>query len=104
MLLSQKRMNVFSTEHPMESVAFRYRVRLRRWVVGCLLAYPTWLLLLGPFWALDGSGTLDFIPSSARRIVYLPAAPFFYVEPLCPVMSDYLNWWHQDPNEAETTW
>jgi hypothetical protein len=97
-------MNTFSTEHPMESVAFRYRVRLRRCVVGCLLVYPAWLLLLGPFWAFDGRGALDFIPSSVRRIVYLPAAPFYYVQPLCPVMSDYLNWWYQDPNEAETTW
>ena len=96
-------MNVFSTEHPMEVVAVRHRARLRRWVVGGVLVFPTWLLLLGPFWALDGRGALDFIPSTVRRVAYLPAVPFFCIQPACPVLEDYLNWWYQDPNEAETT-
>ena len=96
-------MNFFSTEHPMESVLFRYRVQLKRWVVGGLLVYPTWLLLLGPFWALDGRGALDYIPIGVRRVVYLPALPLFCIKRACPAMDNYLNWWYQDPNEAETT-
>lgn len=59
----------------MTSQAPRPYPRLRRWLLVSLLVYPAWLLLLGPFWALDGRGAIDFLPSSVRRIVYLPAVP-----------------------------
>src|SRR5450759_3762432 len=97
-------MNVFVTDHSMVSQTSRSYPRLRRWLFGSLLIYPVWLLLLGPFWALDGRGTLDFLPSKARQLVYLPAVPFCYSPSLYPVFDRYMNWWYQDPNESETTW
>ncbi len=50
---------------------------------------PIWLLLLGPFWALDGRGVLDFLPSKARQVIYLPAVPFCYSPPLYAVFGGY---------------
>lgn len=68
-----------------------------------MLVYPIWLLLLGPFWALDGRGAMDLIPLSLRRMIYLPATPFFYCDSLFPTFEAYVNWWYQNPNAAETT-
>ncbi len=97
-------MNVFATDRPINgrtSCSFRH---LRRCLLVGLLVYPVWLLLLGPFWALDGRGALDFLPFKARQAVYLPAVPFCYSRSLYTVFDGYMNWWYPDPNAAETTW
>jgi hypothetical protein len=97
-------MNLVATDHPMNARASRLLRHLRRWFLGSLLIYPAWLLLLGPFWALDGHGTLDFLPFKARQAVYLPAVPFCYSPSLYAVFDGYMNWWYLDPNTSETTW
>ena len=64
-------MNVFATDHPMVSEAspalLRFQKRLLRGLLIVLLAYPLYLALLGPLWALDGRGTLDFVPDDIER-------------------------------------
>jgi len=99
-------MNVFTTEHPMESEPFRLSRRMRRWLVFLVLVYPVYLLLIGPFWALDGRGCLEFIPDRVRRIFYAPAYPVAFVPHLRGRYADYMDWWYLDPNAAdrETGW
>jgi len=96
-------MNVFAAEHPMTAGQPRHHPRLRRWVLLILLVYPIWLLLLGPFWALDGRGLFDFVPWNVRKIVYLPAVPIFHSQLLSPVFEGYIDWWYQNPDAPETT-
>jgi hypothetical protein len=96
-------MNVFAAEHPMTAERVRPHPRLRRWLLASLLVYPVWLLLLGPFLALDGRSALDFLPRSARRIVYLPAVPIFCSQSLSPLYEGYMNWWYENPDAPETT-
>src|ERR1039458_3120574 len=98
-------MNVFAAEHPMapQQVRPRTHSRTRRRLLASVLVYPVWLLLLGPFWALDGRGVVDFVPWSVRRFVYFPAIPIFYSQSFSPVFEGYINWWYQDPDAPETT-
>ena len=96
-------MNVFVAEHPIASQRLRRYPHFRRWLLGGLLAYPAWLLLLGPFWALDGRGAIDFLPSNFRRMTYLPAIPIFYSETLFPIYERYMDFWYKDPDAPETT-
>jgi hypothetical protein len=98
-----KRVNVFETDHPMISKAGRTFPRQARGAVLVILAYPVWLLLLGPLWALDGRGFIDFIPSRLRGMVYLSAYPVFRSHSLSGLYEAYMNWWYDDPNAAETT-
>lgn len=96
-------MNVFVAEHPMSAAQARPHPRLRRWLLASLLVYPVWLLLLGPIWALDGRGVINFVPWSTRRIVYLPAVPIFHSPSLSPLYERYIDWWYEDPDAPETT-
>lgn len=96
-------MNVFTTEHPMASQSVRTHPRFRWWLLGSLLVYPVWLVMLGPFWALDGRGAIDFLPLNVRRIVYLPAAPLFYIDSLSTPFERYMKCWYEDPDAPETT-
>jgi hypothetical protein len=96
-------MNVFVAEHPMTTSQARPHPRLRRWLIGSLLVYPIWLILLGPVWGLDGRGALGFVPSRVRWIVYSPAAPIFRSRWISPLYESYVNWWYEDPNASETT-
>jgi hypothetical protein len=98
-----QQMNVFVAQHPMTDRETGPHPRLRRLFQLGLLVYSTWLLLLGPFWALDGRGMVDFIPWGVQQYVYLPAIPVFHRRALSPVFEPYLNWWYSDPNPAETT-
>ena len=70
------------------------------------LGYPLYLLLLGPFWALDGPGLLDSAPERVRQLCYLPSAPVWLVPHLPGRYADYFDWWYLDPNAAdrETGW
>jgi len=102
-MLQASRMNVFAAEHPLASQQGPPHTQLRRWLLRSLFIYPLWLLLLGPFWALDGRGAIEFLPLGLRRIVYSPAAPLFYSRSLSPIFESYMNWWHEDPNPPETT-
>ena len=97
-------MNVFTTDHPMMSEPFRLSRRARRWLLFSVLAYPAYLLLLGPYYALEGRGYLDFVPERVRTAFYYPAVPFYLVMGLRNPYDDYLTWWYDDPNEGETTW
>jgi hypothetical protein len=96
-------MNVFVAEHPIVSKQGRHYPRLKRWLLVCLSAYPAWVLLLGPLWALDGRGAFDSLPWSIRRIPYLPAVPLFYSQSFSPIYEGYMNWWYSDPDAVETT-
>jgi hypothetical protein len=103
-------MNVFTTDHPMMSEPSPALLRLRRrllkgFVVG-LLGYPLYLLLLGPFWGLDGRGVLDFFPVGIRDVCYMPCGPIWMIPHLRGRYADYLDWWYLDPNAAdrETGW
>ena len=82
-------MNVFTTDHPITAGSFRISRRVRRWLVVVLLAYPAYLLLVGPFWALDGRGHLDFIPEPVRLVCYAPACPIWLVPHLRGRYADY---------------
>ena len=55
-------MNVFATDHPLASEPFVFGKRARRCLLFLLVAYPVYLLLLGPLYALDGHGYLAFAP------------------------------------------
>jgi hypothetical protein len=68
------------------------------------LAYPAYLLLLGPFYALDGRGYLGFVPERIRTGLYLPAAPFYLAMGPRNPYDNYLTFWYDDPNAAVTTW
>jgi hypothetical protein len=96
-------MNVFVAEHPMIAGEPRRDPRLRRWLLRILIAYPLWLLVLGPFWALDERGLFDVVPWSARKVVYSPAIPIFQSQLLSPLYVGYMNWWYEDPDAPETT-
>ena len=99
-------MNVFTTDHPITAGSFRVSRRVRRWLVVVLLAYPAYLLLVGPFWALDGRGHLDFIREPVRQVCYAPTCPIWLVPHLRGRYADYIDWWYLDPNAAdrETGW
>lgn len=97
-------MNIFTTDHPMMFEAFRLSRRVRRWLLFSVLAYPTYLLLLGPYYALEGRGYLDFAPEGVRIMFFYPAAPIFSAMGPRNPYYDYLDWWYDDPNAGETTW
>ena len=97
-------MNVFATDHPLASEPFVLGKRARARLLVSLGAYPLYLLLLGPFYALDGHGYLAFAPEHVRVVFYLPALPFYAAFGPYNCYDRYLNMWWQDPNAAETTW
>jgi hypothetical protein len=103
-------MNVFTTEHPMMSesspAVLRLQRRLLRGFLVVLLGYLLYLLFLGPFWALDGRGILNFIPARVRQVCYLPSCPVWAIPHLRGRYADYFDWWYLDPSAAdrETGW
>ena len=103
-------MNVFTTDHPMVTepspALLRFQRRLLTGFFAVLFGYPFYLLLLGPYWALDGRGALDFIPSCVRQCCYLPALPIGAIPHVRGRFLDYLDWWYLDPNggDRETGW
>ncbi len=66
-----------------------------------LMAYAAYILLLGPFLALDGHGVINSIPERARDAAYLPAIPFYVTPGLRTVYGSYLNLWYTDPIDAD---
>ncbi len=74
--------------------------RAVRWVACAFAAYPAYLLLLGPFWAMDGRG---YIPERASRFVWAPALACRAVPVVSWVLQDYLDGWYVDPRAGETT-
>ena len=78
--------------------------RVRRWLLFLVLAYPAYLLLLGPFYALDARGYLQVAPGRVRAAVYYPAAPFYLAMGPQNPYDDYLTLWFDDTNAPETTW
>jgi hypothetical protein len=91
-------MNVFATEHPMTA---QPPLRLPRWLKCSLLFvfcyYPLYLAMLGPFWALDGRGFLDFMPDQVRGIIYAPAG-LVVDKPIIGIFFEgYMECWYDDP-------
>lgn len=68
-------MNVFTTDHPITSVRPLLNQWQRRSLALLFLAYPAYLLLLGPFAALDSRNCLNFVPECLRGAIYCPANP-----------------------------
>jgi hypothetical protein len=97
-------MNVFATDHPLNSEPLSFSKRLRRCSLFSMLAYPVYLLLLGPLYSSDGHGYLAFAPERVRVIFCLPAVPVYVAFGPHNLYDDYLSLWYKDPNEAETTW
>lgn len=95
-------MNVFVTDHPMVSEP-RSHPRVRKRFLRFILSYAFWLLLLGPYWAIEERGILGVVPDRVRRMAYLPAAVFRINRNLYAAYYAYLNWWYEDPNPPETT-
>jgi hypothetical protein len=106
MLSIVRAMNVFTTDHPLASEPFRLSRRVKRWLAFLILVYPAYLLSLGPFWALDGRGCLEFIPDGVHRICYAPVYPICLIPHVRGRYADYMDWWYLDPNAAdrETGW
>src|SRR6266699_5462554 len=97
-------MNIFATEHPINSKLFRIPKRIRRFLILAVLSYPLYLLLLGTFYAIDGRGGLNFASERVRNFLYFPAAPIYAVFGPHNFYDDYLTFWYDDPNAPETTW
>jgi hypothetical protein len=66
-----------------------------------LLAYPLYLILLGPYYALLGTGRLDALPKYARDTPFYPAVPISWVPGLRNLYDEYLTLWYQDPNAPD---
>ena len=77
-----------------------------RVILAALVGYPLYLLLVGPYSALNGTGRLDFLPQTVRESPFYPAVPVYFVPGLRSTYDNYLHWWYRDPNEAdrETGW
>jgi hypothetical protein len=69
-----------------------------------MAAYPLYLLCFGPVYALIGNGYLDFLPQKVRDGAFLTTAPIYLMLGPRNFFDDYLTWWYDDPNAAETTW
>ncbi len=77
---------------------------VRRRLLFLVLAYPAYLLLMGPFYAMDAHGYFNLAPKPVRRTFYLPVAPLYWTMGPDNPYDDYLTWWYNDPNAPETTW
>ena len=91
---------------PPSAVFLRWQRRLLRASLVLLIGYPVYLLLLGPYSALNGTDRLNFLPQQIREALFLPAAPVYLIPGLRSTYDDYLHRWYRDPNEAdpETGW
>jgi hypothetical protein len=96
-------MNPFVAEHPLASASFRLSKRAHRLLIAAVLSYPVYLILFGPFYALDGRDVLNFMPEKARMVFYFPVAPVYCAFETDNWYADYLNFWYADPNPTETT-
>ena len=97
-------MNVFTTDHALDSEPLGFSKRVRRFSLFSVLAYPVYLLLLGPLYALDSHGHLAFAPEPVRLIFYLPAAPVYAAFGPYNLYDDYLSLWNEEHNAAQITW
>ena len=71
-----------------------------RWGLYCAASYVLYLLLLGPFWALDGRG---YIPDRVHRVAWAPALVCRDLPVADEILRDYLDWWYVEPQAPETT-
>ena len=72
--------------------------RVQRRLLCGAAAYFVYILLLGPFFALDGHGYLNFVPERVGSAFVLPAAPVAQVPGVRRLFRDYLDWWYHDPD------
>ncbi len=94
-------MNPFCTDHPMTLLeSSRLTRRVQRCSLTLIGAYSVYILLLGPLFALDGQGYLQFVPEPVKTAIALPTVPFVQVRALRLLLWDYLNWWYRDPDFA----
>ena len=99
-------MNVFATDHPLVREPSPALLRFQKWLLRgfltVLIGYPVYLLCLGPYSAVIGTGRFDFLPQIVRDAPFYPAVPVFFVPGLRSTYNDYLHWWYRDPNEADS--
>ena len=89
----------FTTDHPMMTEPSAFSRRVQRWLLWAVINYGLYLLLLGPLVALAGNGYLNWVPESAGRALFLPAAPVAVVPGLQKVFRNYFDWWYHDPSD-----
>jgi|ERR1035441_2270036 hypothetical protein len=92
-------MNPFITDHPIMTEPSAFARRVQRWILLAVISYALYLLLLGPLVALAGNGYLNWVPESAGRALFLPAAPVASVPGIRCIVRDYLDWWYHDPTD-----
>ena len=92
-------MNPFTTDHPMMTEPSVFARRVQRRLLFAVIWYFVYIILLGPYFALEGNGYLNWVPESAGRALFLPAAPVAGVPGIRMVIRDYLDWWYQYPND-----
>ncbi len=78
-------------------------LRVCKWLLVTFLIYLAYLVLLGPFHALNGRGVFDFAPRPIRDVFYAPAVPLVSLLGPFDLYDSYLNLWYDDPHEAVTT-
>jgi hypothetical protein len=64
--------------------------------------YLIYLILLGPFWALDGRGLVDNFPDGYREALWAPALPLLSLPVGRQLFEFYLDEWYSD-GLTETT-
>jgi hypothetical protein len=67
-----------------------------------VLLYASFLMSLGPFWAVYGRGWLP-IPRKAGDLILAAAYPVLAFEAGRCVFGMYLDVWYEDPDAYETT-
>lgn len=75
--------------------------RFGRTLLPFVVAYFSYLLLLGPVWALDGRGLLP-ISAGVRSALWTPVMPLRDVPVVAHLLHAYFDCWFVDPI-TETT-
>ncbi len=84
-------MNPFTTDHPMMSEPSALAGCVRRRLLAVAAGYFVYIMLLGPFFALEGNGYLGSVPEPVGLAVLLPTKPVFLIPGLRWVVRDYLD-------------
>lgn len=76
--------------------------RFRRYALVLVGLYALYLVALGPFYAMEAQGWLEFMPEAARKAVLIPALPLIRHPSVRRMFIEYLDWWYLDPNGVES--
>ena len=75
--------------------------RCARRLAVVIAAYLAWLLLLGPFWAVDGRWGVA--SERVRKVVWAPALWTRHAPVARLIVDAYLDNWYVDPDAPGTT-